>query len=57
MPGFEIFFDLQLSGDAVAEEQTAPLAEAEQSKYWEFVDVEIVMGVALACLLSDPPIE
>ena len=30
LPCFEIFFDLQLSGDEVAEEQTDPLVEAEQ---------------------------
>ena len=29
LPGFEIFFGLQLSGYDVAEEQTEPLAEAK----------------------------
>ena len=57
VPGFEIFFDLQLSGDDVAEEQTDPLAEVEQSKKVESEDAESEKGVALVCLLSDPPIE
>ena len=57
MPGFEIFFDLQLSGDDVAEEQTDPSAEVEQCKKVQSEDTELEMGVALACLLSDPPIK
>ncbi|KAF5931579.1 hypothetical protein HYC85_027750 [Camellia sinensis] len=55
-PGFEIFFDLQLSGDEVAKEQTDPLAEAEQFQEEDSESTEIEMGVALACLLSDPQI-
>ena len=34
VPGFEIFFDLQLSGDDVAEEQTDPSVEVEQRRQW-----------------------
>ena len=57
VPGCENFYDLQLQGDDIAEEQTDPLAEAEQSKKVESEDVEIEMEVALACLLSDPSID
>ena len=56
MPGFEIFFDLQISGDDVAEEQTDPSVEVEQCKEVDSESTEIEIGVALACLLSDPPI-
>ena len=56
-PGFEIFFDIHLSGEDVAEAQTDPPTEVE---HYEAVDpegTELEMGVALACLLSDPPID
>lgn len=56
LPGFEIFFDLQLSRDDVAEEQTDPPVEAEQCKEEDSESTEIEMGVALACLLLDPQI-
>ncbi|KAF5933295.1 hypothetical protein HYC85_029466 [Camellia sinensis] len=56
LPGFEIFFDLQLSRDDVAEEQTDASAEVEQCKEVDSENTEIEMAVALACLLLDPPI-
>lgn len=55
-PGFEIFFVLQLSEDDVVEEQIDPLAEVEQNEKMDSESAEIEMGVALACLISDPPI-
>ena len=57
VPGFEIFFDLQLSGDDVVEKQTDPTVETQHSKEAESADTEFEMGVALACLLSDPSID
>lgn len=54
LPGFEIFFDLQLQGDEVAKEQTDPPVVAEQCKEDESDGTELEMGAALACLLSDP---
>ncbi|KAF5934569.1 hypothetical protein HYC85_030740 [Camellia sinensis] len=57
VPGFEIFFDLQLPGDDVAEEQTDPSVKVEQSEKAQSEDVELEVGVALASLLSDPSID
>ena len=56
MPGFEIFFDLQLPGNEVTKEQTDPPAKAEQCKEDESSGTELEIGAALACLLLDPSI-
>ncbi|KAF5932738.1 hypothetical protein HYC85_028909 [Camellia sinensis] len=56
VPGFEIFFDMQLFGDDVAKAQTDPPTEVEQCEAVDFESTELEMGVALASLLSDPPI-
>ena len=44
VPGFEIFFDLQLSGVDVVGEQTYPTVEAEHSGEMESEDTELEMG-------------
>ncbi|KAF5932808.1 hypothetical protein HYC85_028979 [Camellia sinensis] len=55
VPGFEIFFNLQLQ-ESDTEEQTEPTAEATKSTESDSNSSELEVGAALACLLSDPQI-
>ena len=54
--GFEIFFDLQLQ-DSDIEEQIELTAKVEKSIESDSNSNELEIGAALACLLSDPPID
>ena len=56
VPRFDIFFDIQLSGDDVAKAQTDPPTEVELCEAVDPESTELEMGVALASLLSVPPV-
>ncbi|KAF5934632.1 hypothetical protein HYC85_030803 [Camellia sinensis] len=57
IPNFEIFFDLQLQDSDTKERVETIIAEAERSIESDFDNGELEVGAALACPLSDPPID